>query len=140
VPATALAVTVEAINFPVGDSNYPINPTLRVVNHGAKALPGGSVLEFDLPTSAPAQVTTWSGETIQVLSVGHSGSNVGGLKGDFNRVAIALPSWKTLNQGDVWDISLVYYLPVSGPANYTVTVAGVRYALTQEHPGLQLAP
>ncbi|GGR11225.1 chitinase C-terminal domain-containing protein [Streptomyces griseomycini] len=128
-PAEAVNVDVEFTDFKLGDSNYPITPKLRITNNTRTALPGGTEFRFDYATSAPANASDQSGFGTRVISSDHTGDNVGGLKGDFHRVSLKLPAWQPLAPGATVDLSFNYYLPVSTPSNWTVTIGGERYAL-----------
>jgi len=135
-PPQAIDITIDVLGFKLGDQNYPINPMLHITNHSSATLPGGSTFEFDISTSTPANFADYSGFGTHAISVGSSGPNIGGLKGDFSRASVALPSWMTLAPGASVDVSFVYYLPISGPSNFTVTFNGTSYATKAEHPEL----
>ncbi|MBG0856784.1 chitinase C-terminal domain-containing protein [Streptomyces spinoverrucosus] len=128
-PAEALDIDVEFGQFPLGDSNYPISPKLRITNRTQTTLPGGTEFRFDYATSAPGNAKDQSGWGTSVIRSDHTGSNVGGLKGDYHRVSLKLPSWQTLAPGASAELDFVYYLPVSTPSNWTVTFGGKTYAL-----------
>lgn len=128
-PSEALDIGVDFGQFPLGDSNYPISPKLRITNHTSSALPGGTEFRFDYGTSAPANAKDQSGWGTTVISPGHTGDNVGGLDGDHHRVSLKLPAWQSLAPGASVELDLVYYLPVSTPSNWTVTFGGKTYAL-----------
>ncbi|EPH39498.1 chitinase C-terminal domain-containing protein [Streptomyces aurantiacus] len=128
-PAKAVDIGVQFGEFKLGDSNYPITPKLKITNNTKTPLPGGTEFQFDYSTSAPANASDQSGFGTKVISSGHTGSNVGGLKGDFHRVSLKLPAWQTLAPGASVDLSFNYYLPVSTPSNWTVNIAGTTYAL-----------
>ncbi|MEU9054063.1 chitinase C-terminal domain-containing protein [Streptomyces sp. NPDC048384] len=128
-PAEALDVDVEFGQFPLGDSNYPISPKLRITNNSTATLPGGTEFQFDYGTSAPGNAKDQSGWGTSVIRSDHTGSNVGGLKGDHHRVSLKLPGWQTLAPGASAELDFVYYLPVSTPSNWTVTFGGKTYAL-----------
>lgn len=128
-PAKAVDIGVQFGEFKLGDSNYPITPKLKITNNTRTTLPGGTEFQFDYGTSAPANASDQSGFGTKVISSGHTGSNVGGLKGDFHRVSLKLPAWQTLAPGASVDLSFNYYLPVSTPSNWTVNIAGTTYAL-----------
>ncbi|GGK03411.1 chitinase [Pilimelia anulata] len=131
-PDRALDVGVEITGFALGDNNYPISPKLTLRNNSGQAIPAGSKLEFDYPTSAPGSLTQQSGWTLTTVSSGHKGPNAGGLKGDFHRVSLNIPS--AINNGGSATVALSYRLPIAGPSNYTVTIGGTRYALAADHP------
>ncbi len=131
-PADKLALQIEVTGFQLGDQNYPINPTLKITNNSNLTITGGSVIEFDVPTSTSAQFSSYSGDSVKLISAGHTGPNVGGLKGDFHRVAVTIPTWKSVAPGQSIDMSIVYYVPISGPTNYTITIDGKKYGITDK--------
>ncbi|MBP2000329.1 chitinase [Paenibacillus shirakamiensis] len=131
-PTDKLNMSVQFTGFKLGDQNYPINPILRLTNNSNVTITGSSVIEFDVPTSTSPQFGSWSGDTISVVSVGHTGNNVGGLKGDFHRIAVTLPAYKTIAPGASEDFNLVYYLPISGPTNFTITIGGKKYSINNQ--------
>ncbi|MFC8869706.1 chitinase C-terminal domain-containing protein [Streptomyces sp. NPDC057148] len=128
-PAEALDVDVEFGEFPLGDSNYPISPKLKITNNTETALPGGTEFQFDYSTSAPGNAKDQSGWGTSVIRSDHTGDNVGGLKGDYHRVSLKLPAWQSLAPGASTTVDFVYYLPVSTPSNWTVSFGGKTYAL-----------
>ncbi|MFC7884091.1 chitinase C-terminal domain-containing protein [Streptomyces sp. NPDC057376] len=128
-PAEALDVDVEFGEFPLGDSNYPISPKLKITNNTQTALPGGTEFQFDYSTSAPGNAKDQSGWGTSVIRSDHTGDNVGGLKGDYHRVSLKLPAWQSLAPGASTTVDFVYYLPVSTPSNWTVSFGGKTYAL-----------
>ncbi|WP_226665711.1 glycosyl hydrolase family 18 protein [Microbulbifer aggregans] len=138
VPEEALNIDIEITGFKLGDQNYPLNPTLSVTNNTGGPLPGGTVFEFDMPTSTSSVITDQSGANLEVIEDGANagGGNVGGLENEFHRVRFSLPAWESLGNGEIWDMTLNYYLPVSGPQSYTATVNGTTYALAFEYPEL----
>ncbi|MDA1380444.1 chitinase C-terminal domain-containing protein [Plesiomonas shigelloides subsp. oncorhynchi] len=138
-PAKAVDIAVTISGFKVGDQNYPINPKVQFKNNTGVDIPGGTEFQFDIPTSSPANAADQSGAGLKVIQAGHTGDNIGGLKGNFHRVAFTPPSWKTLAKGETYDLDIVYYLPITGPANYTVKINGTEYAFATEYPNLPLA-
>ena len=141
VPAEALDIAIEVTGFKLGDQNYPLNPKMYITNNTGGTLPGGTVFEFDMPTSTSDIITDQSGAGLEVIENGANagGGNVGGLENEFHRVRFSLPAWQNLADGETWDMTLNYYLPVSGPQAYTATVDGTSYALAFEYPDLPLA-
>lgn len=129
--AGTLDVSVSVSEFDLGDSNYPITPKLKLTNNSSTTIPAGALFEFDLATSAPANWTNWSGATVSVVSTGHTGSNVGGLDGDFHRARLS-SSWNALPPGGTMEVEFVYYLPMVAPGNVTVTFGGNTYALRDD--------
>ena len=73
---------------------------------------------------------------MKVISTGHSGNNIGGLKGDLHRVSVKLPGWSSLAPGASTSLAVVYYLPISGPSNFAVYINGKPYATRSERPYL----
>ncbi|WP_030774601.1 chitinase C-terminal domain-containing protein, partial [Streptomyces sp. NRRL S-575] len=128
-PTQAVDIRTEFTEFKLGDSNYPLTPKLKITNNTNATLPGGTEFRFDYGTSAPNNASDQSGFGTTVISSGHTGNNVGGLKGDFQRVSLKLPAWQTLAPGASVDLAFNYYLPVSTPSNWTVTISGTTYAL-----------
>jgi len=140
IPTEAVDISVKVSGFKVGDQNYPINPKVTFTNNTGQAIPGGTEFQFDIPVSAPDNAKDQSGGGLKVIASGHTrANNIGGLDGPMHRVAFSLPSWKDLPTGGTYELDMVYYLPISGPANYTVNIAGVEYAFKFEQPELPLA-
>ncbi|RKE19230.1 chitinase (glycosyl hydrolase family 18) [Streptomyces sp. TLI_171] len=129
-PQQTLPIDVSFTDFALGDNNYPINPKIHIVNNSTTTLPGGTEFQFDYSVSAPSNAADQSGFGSKVIRADHTGSNVGGLKGTYNRVSLKLPTWQTLAPGASVDVAFVYYLPVSTPANWTVNVGGTLYGIT----------
>ncbi|MBV1777260.1 chitinase C-terminal domain-containing protein [Burkholderiaceae bacterium DAT-1] len=136
VPTAAIDVKFALSGYALGDSNYPITPTLTVTNNSTQTLPGGTEFQFDLPTSTPGTVSDQSGYGTKVITAGHTGNNIGGLKGDMHRVSVKIPTWSSLAPGASTAIKLNHSLPASGPANYTVNFGGNTYAIRAEQPWL----
>ncbi len=128
-PANKLKAKVEFTGFKLGDQNYPINIKMKVTNNSDMTITGSSVIEFDVPTSVNPLFKSWNGDQVSIVSTGHTGNNIGGLDGDFHRVAVTLASYKSIAPGASELFDLVYYLPISGPANATITIGGVKYAV-----------
>jgi chitinase len=139
-PGTAANVSITLGGWKLGDNNFPINPVMTVKNNTASTLPGGTVVEFDYPVSAPSDMSDQSGFGLTVINAGYTGpNNIGGFTKNYNRARFAIPAWQSLAPGGSVALTLNYRLPISGPANYTVTVGGTKYALTQEYPELPVA-
>ncbi|MCX2802072.1 glycosyl hydrolase family 18 protein [Microbulbifer thermotolerans] len=140
-PTQAVDITITVSDFKLGDQNYPLNPKLAITNNTGTTIPGGTVFEFDMPTSTPDTISDQSGAGLEVIESGANagGGNLGGLQHEFHRVRFSLPNWKDLADGESWDMTLNYYLPITGPQAYTVTINGTAYALAFEYPDLPLA-
>lgn len=140
-PSEAVDIDMVVDGFKLGDQNYPLNPKLYITNNTGSPIPGGTVFEFDMPTSTSDTITDQSGAGLEVIESGANagGGNLGGAEHEFHRVRFTLPEWQSLEDGATWDLTLNYYLPVSGPQAYTATINGTTYALAFEHPELPLA-
>ncbi len=140
VPVEAVNITVSVGGYKEGDQNYPINPKVTFTNNTGVDLPGGTEFQFDLPTSTPDNAMDWSGANLKVVESAHSrNNNIGGLDGAMHRVAFSLPGWSGIAAGETYELDMVHYLPISGPANYTVTINGTDYAFAFEYPEMPLA-
>ncbi|UYM17132.1 chitinase C-terminal domain-containing protein [Endozoicomonas euniceicola] len=86
-------------------------------------------------------VADQSGFKLEVVDSGAnaSGNNIGGLNKEFHRVAFSLPAWQNLGHGASVELTLNYYLPITGPQAWTVNINGTDYALKSEYPELPLA-
>ena len=139
VPTETLDIAVAIDGFKVGDQNYPISPKITFTNNTGQDIPGGAEIQFDIPTSAPDNAKDQSGGGLEVIASGHTAdNNIGGLQGVMHHLAFALPGWKNLAAGETYDIDMVYYLPITGPSNYSVSIGGNGYAFAFEHPDLPL--
>ncbi|CAE6926146.1 protein contain chitin-binding domain type 3 [Vibrio sp. B1REV9] len=139
IPTEAVDIAVSVGGFKVGDQNYPINPTITFTNNTGQAIPGGTEFQFDIPVSAPDNAKDQSGGGLTVIASGHTRSdNIGGLDGVMHRVSFSLPAWKELPAGGIYELDMVYYLPISGPANYTVISGGKEFAFKFEQPDLPI--
>ncbi|MFE6779342.1 chitinase C-terminal domain-containing protein [Streptomyces sp. NPDC057702] len=128
-PTEAIDLDVNFGEFPLGDSNYPISPKVRVTNNTKSTIPGGAEFQFDYATASPGNARDQSGWGLKVIRSDHTGPNVGGLKGDYHRASVKLPSWQSLAPGASLTFDLVYNLPTSTPSNWTVSFGGKSYAL-----------
>jgi chitinase len=132
-PADTLNVSIDLIDYALGDNNYPINPKMHIVNNSTTTIPGSAEITFDYPVSAPSSMSQQSGWTMSVTSSEHTGNNIGGFKGDFHKVSLKLPSWQSLAPGASADVAIVYQLPIAGPSNYRIAFGGKTYGLTQNY-------
>ena len=135
-PTAAIDVRFTVTGYPLGDANYPISPQLIINNMSSYTLPGGTEFRFDMPTSTPANIRDQSGMGLHVVTAGHTGNNIGGLRGDMHRVAFTIPNWSKLAPNASMAVALVHYLPATGPTNVTVAINGKLYALRSEQPYL----
>ena len=140
-PTEAVNISTEVYGFKVGDQNYPLNPTLKITNQSGVTLSGGTTFQFDMPTSTSDTISDQSGFKLEVVESGANGSgnNIGGLNKEFHRVAFSLPAWQNLEHGASVELTMNYYLPITGPQAWTVNINGTDYALKSEYPELPLA-
>lgn len=139
IPTEAVDIAVSVGGFKVGDQNYPINPKITFTNNTGQAIPGGTEFQFDIPVSAPDNAKDQSGGGLSVIASGHTrANNIGGLDGVMHRVSFSLPAWKDLPAGGTYELDMVYYLPISGPTNYTVISGGKEFAFKFEQPDLPI--
>ncbi|MCP2246050.1 chitinase [Lentzea aerocolonigenes] len=130
----SLAVDVDVYGFALGDNNYPITPKIKFTNRSTVTIPGGTKIAFDYGTSAPGSMADQSGFGLKVVAKGHSGSNAGGLKGDFQKAELTLPSWQSLAPGASIEMTVSYQLPISTPSNFVFTFGGQSYAISADYP------
>lgn len=137
-PSEQIDVSVKLTGFALGDGNYPINPDLIITNNTNETLPGGTEITFDMATTTGNNMSDQTGAGLTLISDGSNpaGNNVGGIKNNFHRVKIVVPSFSSVASGAEWKIALNYYLPISMPSNWIVKVGDSSFALKQEHPGL----
>ncbi|MFJ9823901.1 phosphatidylinositol-specific phospholipase C domain-containing protein [Streptomyces sp. NPDC101160] len=127
-PRQVLDVTAELVDY--GTDLYPLQPRLRITNKSGQPLIQGTEIALDLPTSTSALVKDGSWQELKGLTAGHTGSNAGGLKGDFHRLTLKLGYCEDIPAGRSKDIDVKYYLPITGPANVTFKVGGQEYGST----------
>ncbi|WP_433362650.1 chitinase C-terminal domain-containing protein [Streptosporangium sp. CA-115845] len=134
VPNEKLDMNVEIGGFPIGDNNYPITGKLKITNKSTITIPGGAEFQWDYASSAPGTARDQSGFGVTVISNEHgTGNNIGGLKGDFNRISFKLRANEPLAPGASLNMDYIYYLPAPSPANFTVSFGGKTYGLTVDH-------
>ncbi|MEV7005875.1 glycosyl hydrolase family 18 protein [Streptosporangium sp. NPDC051022] len=133
-PTDTLNVQADLYGYAVGDANYPISPKLKFTNNSTTTIPGGATIEFDYGTSAPATMSQTTGWTLSIVSTGHTGPNTGGLKGDFHRVRLTVPTWESIAPGQSKEVQLRYDLPIATPSNFVVTFGGKSYRMAFDYP------
>lgn len=149
VPTEQVDVSFEAKSFPVGDDNYPIAPTFAFTNNSNIDLSGAKI-SFDVPVSTSAIFkSNWNAQeklkmAVDVNNSNAAGNNIGGFDNDFHRFSITLVNeWgntpKSFAPGETINAQVMYYMPVTGPVNFTAEKDGKRYAFKFEHPTLPAA-
>ncbi len=102
-PTQAVNIDVSFGQFALGDSNYPISPKLKITNRTRATLPGGTEFQFDYSTSAPANAKDQSGFGTTIVRSDHkAANNIGGLKGDYNRVSLKLTPGRPWRPAPRW--------------------------------------
>ncbi|WP_368485868.1 glycosyl hydrolase family 18 protein [Pseudoalteromonas sp. SD03] len=146
VPAEAVDITFEAKDFPVGDDNYPISPTFAFTNNSSLDLSGAKI-SFDVPVSTSAIFkSNWNaqeklGMAVEVNGSNAAGNNIGGFENEFHRFSITLNNeWggqpKDFSAGATVNAQVMYYMPITGPSNFTIEKDGKTYAFKAEYPML----
>ncbi len=146
VPAEAVDVTFTAKDFPIGDDNYPISPTFAFTNNSSLDLSGAKI-SFDVPVSTSAIFkSNWNaqeklGMAVEVNGSNAAGNNIGGFENEFHRFSITLNNeWggqpKDFSAGVTVNAQVMYYMPITGPSNFTIEKDGKTYAFKAEYPML----
>ena len=149
VPAESVDVTFTAKDFPTGDDNYPIAPTFVFTNNSDIDLSGAKI-SFDVPVSTSAIFkSNWNAQeklkmAVDVNGSNAAGNNIGGFENEFHRFSITLVNeWgsvpKSLAPGESVNAQVMYYNPITGPANFVAEKDGKRYAFKFEYPKLPAA-
>lgn len=137
-PAAQLDIGVSLSGFKEGDSNYPINPTLKLTNKSTQTIPGGTRIEFLMPTSTSDTITDQSGMGLTVVESGGN-QNSDGIAGekDFHKVALTLPAWKAWAPGTEVEVAMTYYLPAAGvPSGMRLIAGSQTIGLKSDFPAL----
>ena len=146
VPDEAVDITFEAKDFHVGDDNYPISPTFAFTNNSSLDLSGAKI-SFDVPVSTSAIFkSNWNaqeklGMAVEVNGSNAAGNNIGGFENEFHRFSITLNNeWggqpKDFSAGATVNAQVMYYMPITGPSNFTIEKDGKTYAFKAEYPML----
>ena len=133
-----LDIGVSLSGFKEGDSNYPINPTLKLINKSTQTIPGGTRIEFLMPTSTSDTITDQSGMGLKVVESGGN-QNSDGIAGekDFHKVALTLPGWKAWAPGTEVEVAMTYYLPAAGvPSGMRLIAGSQTIGLKSDFPAL----
>ncbi|MFC9985091.1 chitinase C-terminal domain-containing protein, partial [Microbacterium keratanolyticum] len=132
-PTKAIKLDVKFTEFALGDNNYPINPKVTFTNNSATAIPAGATITFDTGTSDTGALGEQGGWGITKLSSDHTGSNVGGLKGDFHTYSLKVPAGGIPAGGSVWT-KFSWRLPMTQISNLRVTVGDQTFATLYDLP------
>ncbi|MBE0362554.1 chitinase [Pseudoalteromonas ulvae UL12] len=148
-PAESVDISFETKDFPVGDKNYPISPTFAFTNHSVLDLSGAKI-SFDVPVSTSAIFkSNWNaqeklGMVVEKNASNAAGNNIGGYENEFHRFSITLVNEfgsvvKSFLPGETINAQVMYYMPITGPVNFTIEKDGKVYAAAFEYPHLPAA-
>ncbi|MFJ9844048.1 glycosyl hydrolase family 18 protein [Kitasatospora sp. NPDC101155] len=131
-PSQVVDVKAELADFPTDVKEmWPIQPKLRITNNSGVALPSGTEIAFDIPTSTPPLLKNEAWQEMKgAVQPGRTGANPGGLGAAFHRVTIKLGYCEDVPPGKSRDIGIKYYLPITGPTNTTVKIGDQTYGST----------
>ena len=132
-PDAVVEVAITTRDWPAGDSNYPLNPTLVLTNNDSVNIPTGATVQFLMSTATSDEIKDWDGAGVTVVESGHTGSNfkLNGQRNDFHKAQFQLEDGARLDAGTEHTVSMVYYLPVSG------IISGVRFLIEDQVVGLK---
>lgn len=146
VPEKVVDIAFSVKDFPVGDDNYPISPTFTFTNNSALDLSGAKI-SFDVPVSTSAIFkSNWNSQkklkmAIEKNASNAAGNNIGGFDNEFHRFSITLINefggvTESFKPNETVDAQVMYYMPFTGPANFTIEKGGAKYAFKVEFPTL----
>jgi chitinase len=128
-PSQAIPLDITFTDFALGDNNYPINPKVTFFNDSSVAIPAGSTITFDYATSNLPTMSEQNGWGLTLVKAGHTGANVGGIKGNFDTVQLKVPSGGIPAGGSAWT-KLSWSLPMAQVSNVRVAIGGTTYGAT----------
>jgi hypothetical protein len=119
-------VSVELVDYPTATANlWPLQPTLRITNNTGRTLGGGkdTKLSFDIPASTSPLVKDANWQT------GDQGGQWRLTPGTtFHRITTTLDYCQIIPAGKSLDLPIIYFLPITGPVNTTLSLSGTPYA------------
>lgn len=130
-PTMSANISVELVNYPTTTAElWPLQPTLRITNNTGRTLGGGknTKLSFDIPASTSPLVKDANWQT------GDQGGQWQLTPGTtFHRVSTTLEYCQIIPAGKSLDIPIIYFLPITGPVNTTLSLEGAPYAPAADH-------
>jgi len=138
-PEETVDLALSTREWPEGDNNYPVNPTLVIKNNGDVAIPAGTEIQFLMTTSTGDVISDWDGAGTTVVNSGYTGNNfkLNGTRQEFHTVSITLSATAGIPVGAEHTVAMVYYLPVSGIASGVRLLVGNKtLGLKSEFPDL----
>lgn len=125
-PTVSANISVDLVNYPTTTADlWPLQPTLRITNNTGRTLGGGknTKLSFDIPASTSPLVKDANWLT------GDQGGQWQLTPGTtFHRITTTLDYCQIIPAGRSLDIPIIYFLPITGPANTTLSLEGTPYA------------
>ncbi|GAA4657000.1 hypothetical protein GCM10023324_02050 [Streptomyces youssoufiensis] len=137
-PKVTANLSVEMVNYPTSTANlWPLQPTVRITNNTGRTLGGGkdTKLAFDIPASTSPLVkdANW-----QTDAQGGQWKLAPGTT--FHRVSTTLDYCQIIPAGKSLDLPIIYFLPITGPVNTSLSIGGTAYApVTDNLKGLGTA-
>ncbi|WP_202875342.1 glycosyl hydrolase family 18 protein [Kribbella albertanoniae] len=137
-PTVTANISVDMVNYPTTTANlWPLQPTVRITNNTGRTLGGGkdTKLAFDIPASTSPLVKDFNWQT------GDQGGQWKLTAGTtFHRVTTTLDYCQIIPAGKTLDLPIIYYLPITGPVNTSLSIAGTPYSpVTDNLKGLGTA-
>jgi chitinase len=132
-PTKAIDLQVKYSEFALGDNNYPINPRVTFTNNSDITIPAGAVITFDTATSDTGEMGEQSGWGITKIASDHTGSNVGGLKGDFHTYELKVPAGG-IAPGASASTKFSWRLPMTQISNLRISFGGETFATLYDLP------
>ncbi|MFV6026889.1 glycosyl hydrolase family 18 protein [Streptomyces sp. NPDC056264] len=130
-PTVTADVSVEMVGYPTATANlWPLQPTVRITNNTGRTLGGGkdTKLSFDIPASTSPLVKDADWQT------GAQGGRWKLTPGTtFHRVSTTLDYCQIIPAGKSLDVPIIYFLPITGPVNTSLSIGGTAYAPATDH-------
>ncbi|MFD9049453.1 glycosyl hydrolase family 18 protein [Streptomyces zaomyceticus] len=125
-PKVTADLSVEMVAYPTATANlWPLQPTVRITNNTGRTLGGGkdTTLSFDIPASTSPLVKDANWQT------GAQGGRWKLAPGTtFHRVSTTLDYCQIIPAGKSLDLPIIYFLPITGPVNTSLSIGGTAYA------------
>ncbi|GAA1722271.1 hypothetical protein GCM10009745_84230 [Kribbella yunnanensis] len=137
-PTVTANISVDMVNYPTTTANlWPLQPTVRITNNTGRTLGGGkdTKLSFDIPASTSPLVKDVNWQT------GDQGGQWKLTAGStFHRISTTLDYCQIIPAGKSLDLPIIYFLPITGPVNTSLSIGGTAYApVTDNLKGLGTA-
>ncbi|TDD60595.1 chitinase [Kribbella antibiotica] len=137
-PAVTANISVDMVNYPTETAKlWPLTPTVRITNNTGRTLGGGkdTKLSFDIPASTSPLVKDVNWQT------GDQGGQWKLTSGSqFHRITTTLDYCQIIPAGKTLDLPIIYYLPITGPVNTSLSISGTPYSpVTDNVKGLGTA-